>query len=97
MGPRRLVVMRGVGVLVTALVVGGSALAQDAPRPGPGPGGQGLATGGALAPVGGAVDTSQGGVGGTGLGKMPSGSKEGTGMSVQGPPGQGIQPMQKPK
>ncbi len=97
MRPMRLVFMRWAGVLTMAVGLGGSALAQDAPHPGPDTAGQGLTTGGALAPAGGAVDTSQGGVGGTGLGKMPSGSKDGTGMSVTGSPGQGIEPMPKPK
>lgn len=91
----RLLSTRGAVVLIVALVVSGDALAEDAPRKTDT--GQALDTGGALAPVGGAVDTSQGGVAGTGLGKLQPDSGAGTGMSVKGPPGQGIQPMQKPK
>ena len=36
------------------------------------------------------VDPGNGGVAGTGLGKVPAGDKTGTGMSVKGPAGQGI-------
>lgn len=82
-------------ILMLALTAGGTH-AQDASRPST-DAGQALKTGGTLAPSGGAVDTSQGGVGGTGLGKMPPGSNEGKGMSVKGPAGQGIQPMKTPK
>ena len=93
----RLIFAQGVGVIIVALAVGGQAQAQDASQAGTQAGGQGLNSGGALAPVGGAVDTSQGGVGGTGLGKMPPDASTGKGMSVKGPPGQGIQPMQTDK
>lgn len=91
------IVTRSVLVLAIITTLGASALAQDAePRPGTDATGQALTTGGVLAPSGGAVDTSQGGVGGTGLGK-PTGSTDGKGMSVKGPAGQGIQPMQMSK
>lgn len=93
MHPRRLVFTGGLCV-AALLSLGWSAGAQEIQHPSD-PGGQALTTGGALAPAGGAVDKSQGGVGGTGLGKMPAGSQDGKGMSVTGPPGQGIQPMQK--
>ncbi len=38
------------------------------------------------------VDPGQGGVAGTGLGKVPPGFKTGSGQSVKGPPGQGTEP-----
>lgn len=92
----RLFLTRSVGVLALALAVGGPAQAQDARRQGTGAGGPALNTGGGLAPAGGAVDTSQGGVGGTGLGKLPPGSTEGKGLSVKGPAGQGIETKPAP-
>lgn len=97
MGSTRLVSTHGMAALAIALTLSGNAPAQDAPRPGTEAAGQALNSGGTLAPMGGAVDTTQGGVGGTGLGKMPPGSSDGKGMSVKGPAGQGIQPMQTPK
>ena len=96
MGSMRLFFRWGIGVVALVLGVSGNAGAEDAPRKATDTG-QALDTGGALAPVGGAVDTSQGGVAGTGLGKLPSGSGDGKGMSVKGPAGQGIPPMQTPK
>lgn len=96
MSSMRLFLRWGVGVVALVLGASGNAVAEDAPRKASDTG-QALDTGGALAPIGGAVDTSQGGVAGTGLGKLPPGSGEGKGMSVKGPAGQGIQPMQTPK
>lgn len=97
MRTRRLFFALGGNVLALAIASGGMAMAQDAQPGATGTGSQGLNSGGVLAPTGGAVDKGQGGVGGTGLGKMPSGSGQGTGMSVKGPAGQGIQPMQQSK
>lgn len=86
----RLFLRQGIGVLALAIASGSPALAEETRRPGTEAGGPALNNGGGLAPTGGAVDTSQGGVGGTGLGTLPPGSTEGRGMSVKGPAGQGI-------
>lgn len=84
--------MMGAGCL---LVAGASALAQSAGTPAqPGAGMDGKVTGagsGSSATGSNAVETGQGGVGGTGMGKMPMQTDQpGTGQSVKGQAGQSI-------
>ena len=62
--------------------------AMDASKPKVGSDGSRLGAGAAsLPPI---VDPGNGGVAGTGMGKMPPGDITGRGLSVKGPPGQGI-------